>query len=143
MGVPSRWYAAGTTILNYAKIAATGLPIASPAMAAPVTTPMPPVPAPMAAAPAPMTPMAPMPSPVPVMSPAHLFRPELIDIVLRDDRGFRALAARRQEALLWRNRRQRRRLRARSKRRRACNKSKGEFQKVAAFHDISSLAGGA
>jgi hypothetical protein len=80
--------------------------------------------------------MAPVPSPVPVMSPAHLFRREMIDIVLRDDCGFRGFTVRRYKALLWRNRRQRRRLRARSKRRRACNKSKGEFQKVAAFHNI-------
>jgi hypothetical protein len=60
----------------------------------------------------------------------------MIDIVLRDDCGFRGFAVRRYKLLMWRNRRQRRRLRAGSKRRRACNKSKSEFQKVAAFHDI-------
>jgi hypothetical protein len=81
-----------------------------------------------------------MPSPVP--SPAHFFRGEVIDLVLADNSGLRALAVRRHKIQLWRNRQQRCRLRACSKRCRARNKSKGEFQKVAAFHDISSLAGG-
>jgi hypothetical protein len=82
----------------------------------------------------------PMPSPVPVVSPSHLFWLELIDIVLGDDRGICTFNARRREALFRSNRRQRRGLRARSKRGSARGYSKGEFQKVAAFHDISSLA---
>jgi hypothetical protein len=74
------------------------------------------------------------------VAPAHLFGLEAIDIVLRGDCGFRAFAARRHEAVFRRYRRQRRGLRARSK---CCSPgdiSKGEFQKVAAFHHISSLA---
>jgi hypothetical protein len=78
-----------------------------------------------------------MPMPVP---PAHLFGLEMIDVVLRGDRGFRTFAARRHEAGFRRYRRQRRGLRARSKRSSTGDISKGEFQKVAAFHHISSLA---
>jgi hypothetical protein len=63
----------------------------------------------------------------------------MIDIVLGDHRGFGGLAARRHDRLLRRNRRQWCSLRARSKRACARNKSKGEFQKVTAFHDISLL----
>jgi hypothetical protein len=74
------------------------------------------------------------------MPPAHLFGLEMIDIVLRGDRGFRIFAARRHEAGFRRYRRQRRGFRARSKRGSASDISKGEFQKVAAFHHISSLA---
>ena len=37
--------------------------------------------------------------PVPVMSPAHFLGLEAIDIVLRNDRGFRGLAARRHQSL--------------------------------------------
>jgi hypothetical protein len=73
------------------------------------------------------------------MPPADFFRLQVIDIVLRDDRGLRALA-RRHEALLGCHRRQRRGARARSKRCSARGYSKGEFQKVAAFHDISPLS---
>ena len=57
---------------------------------------MPAMPPPMTAVPAPMTvgpaPMTPMPVPVPVMAPAHFFGLEMIDIVLRDNGGFSALA---------------------------------------------------
>ena len=80
-----------------------------------------------------------MPMPMPV-SPAHLFRLEMIDVVLRGDRGFRAFAARWHEAGFRRYRRQRRGFRARSKRGSAGDISKGEFQKMAALHHISSLA---
>jgi hypothetical protein len=82
----------------------------------------------------------PMPSPVPVVSPSHLFWLEPIDIVPGDDRGIRARSARRREALFRSYRRQRRSLRARSKRGSTRGYSKGEFQKMAPFHDISSLA---
>lgn len=71
------------------------------------------------------------------MSPAHLFGCEAIDLVLADDRGFRIFTRRRHEIRLRPDRRQRCSLRARSKRGRAGHKSKGEFQKVTAFHDIS------
>jgi hypothetical protein len=72
------------------------------------------------------------------MGPPHLFGPEMIDIVLRDERGFGGVAGRRHEMLLRRNRRQCCCLRARSEHRSARGYSKGEFQKVAAFHDIAS-----
>jgi hypothetical protein len=64
---------------------------------------------------------------MPVVTPAHFFRLEAIDLVLRDHGGFRAVAVRRHQALLRRNRRQRRGLRACNKRGSTCNKSKGEF----------------
>jgi hypothetical protein len=64
----------------------------------------------------------------------------MIDFILRHDGRLRAFAPRRHETLLRRNRRQRRSLRARSQHGRACGQPKGEFQKVAAFHDISSSA---
>jgi len=81
------------------------------------------------------TPVAAVPAPVPAMpvvmmsvvTPTHFFRLETIDLVLRDHGGLRAVAARRHQALFRRNRRQRRGLRACSKRGGACNKSKGEF----------------
>jgi len=74
------------------------------------------------------------------VAPAHLFGLEAIDIVLRGDRGFRTIAVRWREAVFHRYRRQRRGLRARSKRGSTGDISQGEFQKVAAFHLISSLA---
>jgi hypothetical protein len=88
-------------------------------------------------APAPVTAM-PVPSPVPVMTPPHLFGRQMIDFILGNHGGFRAFTARRRETLWRQNRRQWRGLRARSQRGRAGGQSKGEFQKVAAFHDISS-----
>ena len=80
-----------------------------------------------------------MPVPVPVMSPAHFFGLDSVHIVLRDHCRFRAFAARRSQTLRRRNRRQRRSIRAGSKRRSTSGKSKGDFQKVAAFHDIFLL----
>jgi len=72
-------------------------------------------------------------------APAHFFRLEPIDFITCGDRGMgilsRQLAIRNQ-----RLRRQGRGLRARDKCCAACRKSKGEFQKVPAFHDISSSA---
>jgi hypothetical protein len=95
-----------------------------------------PTPVPMAM-PAPVTPVPVMPAMVPMPVPAHLLRLQMIDIVLRNHGGFRAIAMRRYQARFRRDRRQRRSLRSGSKRPRACNNSKGEFQKVAAFHNIS------
>ena len=95
------------------------------------------MPAPMSPVPVPV-----MPVPVPVMTPAHFFGLETIDIVLRDNGRLCALAVRRRQALLRSDRRQRRGLRARGKRGGACDKSQGEFQKVAAFHNISLVCGG-
>jgi hypothetical protein len=76
-------------------------------------------------------------TPMPVMAPADFFGLQVIDIVSRHHRRFRAFTARRHETLSRCNRRLRRGLRARGKRRSAHGYSKGEFQKVAAFHDIS------
>jgi hypothetical protein len=61
----------------------------------------------------------------------------MIYIVLRDDRGLRAFAARRHQARYRCNRRQRRGIRARRNGGGTGGKTKGYFQKVAAFHDIS------
>jgi hypothetical protein len=80
-----------------------------------------------------------VPMPVPVVAPANLFGLEVIDLVLADNSRFRGFAARRQQPRFRRDRRQWCGLRARSKRGSARYKSKGEFQKVAAFHDISLL----
>jgi hypothetical protein len=68
---------------------------ASPAVTAPVA-----VPSPVAAMPTVPAPVTPVPVPMPMMAPAHLFGPEMIDIVLRDERGFGGIARRRREMLL-------------------------------------------
>jgi hypothetical protein len=81
-----------------------------------------------------------VPSPVPVMSPAHFFGLETIDIVLRYDRGLGGVDAWWHKALFRPNRRQHCGLRARSKHGAAGSYSKGEFQKTTAFHGISSFA---
>jgi hypothetical protein len=98
-----------------------------------------------AATPAPVTPAptpvaATVPAAVIPAPPTHLFGLEAIGIVLRGNRGFRAFAARWHNAVFRRYRRQRRGLRTRSKCCSTGDISKGEFQKVAAFHLISSLA---
>ena len=67
-------------------------------------------------------------------TPAHFFRREAIDLLARSDGGLGI----RTSGQFERRRHQRRGLRARCKRDAARGKSKGEFQKVAAFHDISS-----
>jgi hypothetical protein len=63
----------------------------------------------------------------------------MIDLILADNSGFHDFAAPRHEARLRGNWRQRRGFRARGKGSGTGGNSKGEFQKVAAFHDISSL----
>jgi hypothetical protein len=85
----------------------------------------------MTAAPAPVT-----------TAPAHLFRLEAIYLVLRGNCGTGLLPCRRQSSVgewLWR---QRCSLRAGSQGRGAGGEPKGEFQKVAAFHDISLFVDG-
>src|SRR5436305_10315533 len=112
----------------------------------PAPPPMPPAPAPVTAAPAPMAatpaPMAATPAPVAAMPP-YLVRRKTVDIVLRGDRGFGPLSGPRSKPLPLRgNRRQRRRLGfddTCGERGRARDKSKGELQKVAAFHHIPPL----
>jgi hypothetical protein len=101
----------------------------------------------MPAAPVPAVapaPMAVVPVPVPVMAPAHLFGPEAVDLAFGGDGGTGIFVRRRQPFIFCkRMRRQRRGLRARCKRGGSGRKSSGEFQKVAAFHDISLLVLGA
>ena len=96
---------------------------------------------PVTVMPSPVTPVPMMPAMVPMPVPAHLLRLQMVDIVLRNHGGFRAFAVWRYQARFRRNRRQRRGLRSGGKRPRAGNKSKGEFQKVAAFHNISLVCG--
>jgi hypothetical protein len=74
-----------------------------------------------------------------VVTPAHLLRLEMIDLVLPDDRGLRIIGARRRHVLTRRNRRQRRGVRTCSKRARACGYSKNKFEKVAALHGSPPL----
>ena len=87
----------------------------------------------MAVTPAPVT-------PVPVMSPAHLFGLQMFYLVGGGNGGTGLLIRRRQPSVFCeRMRRKRRGLRARGERGRARGKSNGEFQKVSAFHDIFSI----
>jgi hypothetical protein len=99
---------------------------------------MPPAPAPMAAMaatmPAPMTAV-----PMSVMAPAHFFRFEVLDFVLIGDGGMRVRFHREPFILTKRLRRQRRGPRACGERGGSGRNAKGEFQKVPALHDISSL----
>ena len=80
---------------------------------------------------------------VPVMSPAHLLRLETVRFFFGGQCGMRVFNRRRQPFIFRKRlRRKRRGLRARSQRGGAGGKSKGEFQKVAAFHDISLFVRG-
>src|SRR4030095_16470320 len=99
---------------------------ATPGAAAPPLVP--PTPPPVPSAPAAMT----------AAAPAHFFRREAIDLLARRDGGVGIRIDREVAVLSERRRHQRRGLRARCKRDTARGKSKGEFQKVAAFHHISS-----
>ncbi len=72
------------------------------------------------------------------MSPAHLFGLQMFYLVPVGDSGTRILVRRRQPSVLSeRMRRKHSGLRTRGQRGSARGKSKGEFQKMAAFHDIS------
>ena len=122
---------------------------ALPVTAAPVTTATAPAaaiapiataaPAPAAATP---TPAAPAPSPAATAAPAHLFGRKAIDLVAGRDRRLRLGVSGRLAVFGKRLRREGCGLclGARGQRRRARGKSKSEFQKVAAFHDISLVA---
>lgn len=86
------------------------------------------------------TPTPTTPAPAATAAPAHFFRFETIDFFTRSDGGMGILIG---GELTVRNQRLRRQggsLRTRGERHAACGKSKGEFQKVPAFHDISSSA---
>jgi hypothetical protein len=117
------------------------LPITAAPVTAAVPTPPPaimtPAPTPVPPAPTPVTPAAPAPSPVPAAAPAHLFRLETVDLVFGGDGGLGIIRGRQPTVFGQRLRHQRCGLRTRGKRCSARGKSEGEFQKVAAFHDIS------
>ena len=82
--------------------------------------------------------MAATPAPVTAATPAHFFRREAIDLIARGDGGL-DIGIRGQFGVIEkRSRHQRRSLRARGECHAARGKSKGELQKVSAFHDISS-----
>lgn len=123
-------------------VAASVSPVTtSPVAAAPATTAMPaPMPAtPAAAAPTPM-PSAPaaMTAATATAAPAHFFRCETIGLLGRCDGGLGIRIGRQFGVVGERRRHQRRGLRTRCKCDAARSKAKGEFQKVAAFHRISS-----
>jgi hypothetical protein len=122
----------------------TSIVTAAPVAAAPVTTapaPMAATPAPMTAAPAPMT-AAPAPAttaaPAPTTTaPAHLFRLQMFHLVAGGNSGTGTLVRGRQPSVLCeRMRHQRCCPCTGGECGGACSKSKGQFQKVAAFHDI-------
>ena len=77
---------------------------------------------------------------MPAMAPAHLFGLEAIDFVAGGNRGMGVFIARWRLMIGERVRRQRRGLGACGQSRGARGKSKSDFQKMAAFHDISLLA---
>jgi len=109
-----------------------------PVMAMPAAVPVPVVPAPVTPVP------AAMPMVVPVMTPAHLFGLQAAHFVRAGHRGtqFRCFARGRQLISGNRLRRQRRGLDACRQRGGAGGNSNGEFQKIAAFHDISLFVRG-
>jgi len=77
---------------------------------------------------------------MPATAPAHFFGREPTCFLVRGDGGLGFRIGRQLTIRNQRLRRQRRSLRACGKRETACRKSKGEFQKVPPFHDISSSA---
>jgi hypothetical protein len=79
-----------------------------------------------------------MPMPVPVMAPVHLLRFQAARLFGAGDRGTH-IRKRWLAAALKRLWRQRRGLQAGGEHGGAGGKSKGDFQKVAAFHDVSLL----
>jgi hypothetical protein len=115
----------------------------TPVAAAPATAAMPaPMSATPAAAPAPVpaTP-APVPSTPAAMTaaaPAHFIRRQAICLLVRSNGRLRIRIDGKFGVVGERRRHQRRGLRTRGKRDTARGKSKGEFQKVAALHHISS-----
>jgi hypothetical protein len=71
------------------------------------------------------------------MAPAHFFGLETVRFVFADVSGTRVFVRGRQPPVRWkRMRRKRRGMGARGQCGGAGGKSKGEFQKVAAFHDV-------
>jgi hypothetical protein len=80
------------------------------------------------------------PTAMTAVAPAHFFRREAIDFITGGYGGMGILIGGQFAVFDERSRQQRRRLRARRERDAARGKSKGEFQKVPALHDISSSA---
>jgi hypothetical protein len=76
------------------------------------------------------------------MTPAHLFGLELAGLFGAGDGGVH-VCRRQPAAVVKRLRRQRRSLYAAGQRGRSGGTSKGDFQKVTAFHDMSLLVDGA
>jgi len=74
------------------------------------------------------------------MPVAYLFGLETLHLVLADNCRTRVVVRGRQWPIVKRMRRKRRGVSAGGQRCRAGGQSKGEFQKVAAFHDISLFA---
>ncbi len=78
-----------------------------------------------------------VPMAMPMVSPAHLFRPQILDLGPGGDGGTHIRIRRLQPFITGqRLRRQRRGLRARGQRGGARGNSSGKFQKMASFHDI-------
>jgi hypothetical protein len=111
----------------------------TPVAATPATAATPaPIPATVAAAaPAPAS-SAPAAMTAAAAAPAHFFGREAIDLLARRDGGLRIRTSGQFGVVGKRRRHQRGGLRARRERDAARGKSKGEFQKMAAFHHISS-----
>jgi len=87
--------------------------------------------------------MTAVPMVVPVVSPANLFRPEILNLCLARHSGMNVLDSRRQPLIsAERTRRQRRRLRARGQRSGSSGNSSDKLQKLAAFHNVSLLVFG-
>jgi hypothetical protein len=123
-------FAATRRIFDYARIVAVWQRIA----ALPVTAM--PAPVPVVAMPMPAT----VPAVVPVMSPANLFGLEAVHFVLGGNGGTRFLTCSRRRLIAGnRLRRQRRGVDACRQRGGAGGNPNGEFQKIAAFHDISPV----
>jgi len=100
------------------------------------------VPAPVPVMAMPAVPAMPM-AVVPVMAPAHLFGLEAVDFVRTGHGGTQFFIDGRWRLVSFeRLRRQRRSLRTRSKHGCAGGGPEGDFEKVAAFHDISLFVRG-
>jgi hypothetical protein len=87
--------------------------------------------------------MTAVPMVVPVVSPANLFRPEILNLCLARDSGMSILeSGQRPFIYAERTRRQRRGLRARGQRSGSSGNSSDKLQKLAAFHNVSLLVFG-
>src|SRR6266704_6572716 len=116
-------------------VVVTAAPVTAAPVAAATPTPMTAAPTPMAAAPAPVA--APAATPAPATAPAHLFGLQMFHLVPGGDSRTGILVRRRQRSAFCERMRHKRCCpRTRGQCGGARGKSKGQFQKVAAFHDI-------